>query len=559
MPNYKTSVWLPSTPHPRYPALDRDVEVDVAVIGGGVTGVTAARLLENAGRRVALIEARRIGKGETEKTTAHLTEALDTRYHALISKFGVEGASLAAEGQRTAIGTIAKFTERLAIPCDFRRLPGFLYAERADEVDELERECGAARRAGVLAALTDEVPLPFPTVRALCFEDQATFHPRIYLQALAEAFAAAGGTIYEETQVTEIEDGEPCRVITDRGVVTAADVIVATHAPVSTRVLLHTKLAAYRSYAVAVDLPAGFDGLFWDLGDPYHYLRYQLVDGRSYLLAGGEDHKVGEQDDTTAPFRRLEEYVRSHFGRPVAATDFRWSGQVIEPADGLPYVGTNPGSDHVYVATGYSGNGMTQGTLAALMLADQIAGEKTRWDDLLDATRFKPLASAKAFVTENLTFPKQLIKDRLPQAGPEALAGVAAGEGQVLSLDGQRLAVYRNSNGELGAVSAVCTHLGCLVQWNSAGKSWDCPCHGSRFDPHGRVLNGPAVAPLQAQPLAASALGARASSERLPLLQDETWQRAAAEEARALDGEPDEDGDDLLGAPASHGQGDQGR
>jgi glycine/D-amino acid oxidase-like deaminating enzyme/nitrite reductase/ring-hydroxylating ferredoxin subunit len=518
--------------------------VDVAIIGGGITGITAARLLENSGRRVAVIESRRIGKGETEKTTAHLTEALDTRYHTLISRFGLEGARLAAEGQRTAIGTIAKFTDRLAIPCDFRRVPGFLFAELPEQVEELEHEAAASRRAGVLTVLTDEVPLPFPTVRALRFEDQAAFHPRIYLQALAGAFAAAGGQIFEETHVSDIEDGEPCRVITDRGVVTASEVVVATDAPISTRVLLHTKLAAYRSYAVAVDMPMGFDGLYWDLADPYHYLRYQQVEDRSYLIAGGEDHKVGELEDTTEPFHRLEEYVRSHFKRPVAATDLRWSGQIIEPADGLPYVGVNPGSDHIYVATGYSGNGMTHGTLAALVLADQIAGQKTRWDDLLDSTRFKPLASAKAFVTENLTFPKQLLKDRLPHAGPEALATIAAGEGRVLALGGERLAVYRNFNGELGAVSAVCTHLGCQVQWNTAEKSWDCPCHGSRFDPHGRVLNGPAVGALPAKPL--------------PFEQAPTPERREAEEARQR-------GEQLGGADPggatspSHGDGDQGR
>jgi len=527
MPNFKNPVWLRSAPNPRYPALAGDLTVDVAIVGGGITGITAARLLQNAGRRVAVIESRRVGKGETERTTAHLTEALDTRYHALISKFGVEGARLAAEGQRTAIGTIAKFVERLSIPCDFRRVPGFLFAERQDQVGELQREAAAAKRLGLLAALTDEVPLPFPTALGLRFEAQATFHPRIYLQALAEAFVAGGGQILEETQVGEIEDGEPCLVITERGVVTAAKVIVATHVPVSTRLLLHTKLAAYRTYAVAVDMPPGFDGLFWDLAEPYHYLRYQTVEERSYLIAGGQDHKVGEHEDTTEPFDKLEHYVRDHFGRPVAATDYRWSGQVIEPVDGLPYVGVNPGSDHVYVATGFSGNGMTQGTLSALMLADQLAGTKTPWDDLLDATRFKPLASAKAFVTENVTFPKQLIKDRLPRPGMEGLGTIAQGEGEVLALDGQRLAVYRNSNGELSALSAVCTHLGCQVQWNTAEKSWDCPCHGSRFDPQGRVLNGPAVTPLEAQPL--------------PFVQEETPERAEAEEARQRGQHPDDD------------------
>jgi glycine/D-amino acid oxidase-like deaminating enzyme/nitrite reductase/ring-hydroxylating ferredoxin subunit len=519
MPNYKTSVWLKSPAPPRYPRLAGDIAVDVAIIGGGITGLTAARLLQNSGKTVAVIEARRIGKGETGKTTAHLTEALDTRYHMLISRFGIEGAKLAADGQQAAILTIDRFVERLSIACDFRRLPGFLFAEHATEVDELDREAAAVKKLGLKASPTDDVPLPFPTVRGLRFENQAAFHPRAYLQALASAFAAAGGRVFEETQAKEIEDAEPCRIVTESGVVTAAAVIVAAHTPVSNRVLLHTKLAAYRTYAVAVKRSvATLDGLFWDLADPYHYTRPQDVEGQSYLIVGGEDHKVGELEDTTVAFGRLEEYVQAHFGQQVAATDLRWSGQIIESVDGLPYVGLNPGSHRLYVATGYSGNGITNGTLAAMMLAQQVMGARTPWDDLLAAARFKPLASAKAFVAENVTFPKHLIEDRMPKPGLDGLAGIAPGEGKVLSLRGQRLAVYRNSNGELSAVSPVCTHLGCLVHWNTAETSWDCPCHGSRFDPHGRVLNGPAVTPLEGKPL--------------PHQQEQTEARAEAHAAR---------------------------
>jgi Rieske Fe-S protein len=271
------------------------------------------------------------------------------------------------------------------------------------------------------------------------------------------------------------------------------------------RVLLHAKLAAYRSYVVGIDLggDAGVgDGLYWDAAEPYHYIRAQPIGGRRYLLVGGEDHKVGDSDDTAAPFERLEAYVRVRFGRDVAATDYRWSGQIVASADGLPYVGRNSLSHNVYVATGYAGNGLTQGTLAAMVLADEICGLQNPLSELLDATRIKPLASAGAVIAENFDYPRHMVADRLPghiEGGVDALAGIAPGEGQVLSIEGERLAVYRNANGQLSALSPICTHLGCLVHWNTAEKSWDCPCHGSRFDPHGRVLNGPAVSALEAK------------------------------------------------------------
>jgi glycine/D-amino acid oxidase-like deaminating enzyme/nitrite reductase/ring-hydroxylating ferredoxin subunit len=504
MPNYTNSVWSETTPSPRYPALAGNVNVDVAIVGGGITGITAALLLQREGRRVAVVEARRIGKGETDKSTAHLTEALDARYHALISDFGLDGARLAAAGQREAIDRIALFCDELQSPCDFRRLPGFLYAETTRDLDELSKEEAAVHKLGLAATTTTEVPLPFPVARALRFENQATIQPRAYLQGLAEMFAHGGGRIFEETQVIDVDEGTPCRVITERGVVMAREVIVAAHVPISNRILLHTKLAAYRTYALGVEIPDGLqiaDGLFWDLAEPYHYIRRHQVGGHDYLIVGGEDHKVGESDDTVAPFERLERFVRDKFGRDVAATDYRWSGQIVASVDGLPYVGRNAMSSHVFVATGYAGNGITHGTLAAMVLADEIAGRPTRYGTLLAATRIKPLASARAFISENVDYPKHLLTDRLPLPGAAALAAIPAGEGNVLAVNGKRLAVYRNGNGELSALSPVCTHLGCLVHWNTTEKSWDCPCHGSRFDPHGRVLNGPAVAALSVQPL----------------------------------------------------------
>jgi glycine/D-amino acid oxidase-like deaminating enzyme/nitrite reductase/ring-hydroxylating ferredoxin subunit len=505
MPNYINSVWSEAKPTPPQAPLEGNLIVDDAVVGGGITGITTALLLARAGRRVVVLEARRIGKGETGKTTAHLTETLDVPYHALAARFGVEGARLAAAGQREAIERVAAFCDELGIDCGFHRLPGYLYVERREELGALDEETDAALTLGLGVTRLPVAPLPFPTAGALRWDNQAALHPRAYLAALAGAFEDAGGRIAEETQVVEIDDADLCRVITDRGTVLARDVIVAAHVPISNRIFLHAKLAAYRTYVLGLALPDGASdgagGLYWDMSAPYHYIRNQTIDGRSTLIVGGEDHKVGDGGDTIARFDRLEAYVRHHFHRDPAATDHRWSGQIVRSADGLPYVGRNAMSGRVFVATGYGGNGITQGTLAGLILSDLVLARDNRYAELLDATRVKPLASARAVIAENVDYPKHLITDRLRHPGPEGLADIQPGEGRVLSLGGQRLAVYRNGNGQLSALSPVCTHLGCLVSWNTTEQSWDCPCHGSRFDPHGRILNGPAVTALVAVPL----------------------------------------------------------
>ena len=506
MPNYTNSLWTPTVDERVYPGLDRSHTVDVAVIGAGVTGVTTARLLKDAGRKVALVESRRVGLGETGKTTAHLTQVLDTRFQTLVSNFGFDGAQLAVASQGAAIARIARFVEERRIDCQFEWLPGYLFAQNEGDAHELEKEREIAVRLGLDVEPVSNLTLPFPIVRALRFPKQAQVHPRRYLLGLVEGIDGNGSHVFEDTQVLDIEHealGDEYRLVTDRGVLRARDVVVAAHVPISNKVLFHTKLAAYRTYAVAVALPDdGPKGMFWDMASPYHYIRWQRVDGVCYLIVGGEDHKVGESDNTREPFQRLEDYLLSRFGRTVKATDFRWSGQIIEPADGLPYIGRGPGMDHLYVATGYAGNGMTSGTLAGMLIADEIVGKVNPWRDLYDPARFKPVASAKNFIGENVTFPKHLIADRLKGlAGADALETLAPGEGRLVKIEGGKLAVYKNTHGELVTLSPVCTHLGCLVNWNTTQKSWDCACHGSRFDPQGRVLNGPATAALEAREL----------------------------------------------------------
>ncbi|HUF18301.1 MAG TPA: FAD-dependent oxidoreductase, partial [Thermoanaerobaculia bacterium] len=491
------SLWIATTPATNFPGLDRDLSVDVAIVGGGISGLTAALRLKTSGMKVAVLDAHRIAEGETGHTTAHLTEAIDARYRALTRNFGREGAQLAAEASRVAIQQIERTASTLGIACGLRRLPGYLYSETGEDLDDLREEAEAARNAGVAAEFVKEVPLPFAR-GGVRFDHQADFHPRQYLLPLAHAIPGNGSFVFENTSAVAVHDGEPCRVDTESGVITANAVFVAANVPVNNRFFLQTKIPAYRSYAMAAKVGAGSDlqGLFWDTADPYHYTRWQQTDDGMFLIVGGEDHKTGDEKDTESCYEALEEYVRRHF--TVDEIRYRWSGQIIEPLDGLPYIGRNSFSKHVYVATGFAGQGMTFGTVSGMLVSDLIRGIDNPWESLFDPTRIKPIAAAVNFVTENVDFPKHLIPDRLTSVDVEgsSLEDVSPGEGKILKLDGRKVAVSRDDSGRTIALSPVCTHMGCDVHWNLAERSWDCPCHGSRFSPEGEVLNGPAVKPL---------------------------------------------------------------
>ncbi len=492
------SLWIATTPTSSFPALDRDLSIDVAIVGGGISGLTAAYLLKRSGLSVAVVDAHRIAEGETGHTTAHLTEAIDARYHSLERDFGRDGARLAAEASRAAIHQIEQIALELGISCGLRQLPGFLYSETGDDLDKLREEAEAARRAGVVAEYITDVPLPFAT-GGVRFEKQSEFHPRRYLLPIAESIPGNGSFIFENTNVLAVHDGEPCRVETEDFVITAKAVFVAANVPVNNRFFLQTKIPAYRSYAMAAEVSADSDleGLFWDTADPYHYTRWQRTDEGLYIIVGGKDHKTGDGTDTESCYQALEDYIRSHF--IVHEISHRWSGQIIEPLDGLPYIGRNSFSKNVYVATGFAGQGMTFGTFSGMLVSDLIRAIDNPWKELFDPTRIKPIASAVDFVTENVDFPKHLVGDRLTSVDVEgkSLDDVLPGEGKLLKIDGRKMAVSRSDSGELTALSPVCTHMGCDVHWNNAERSWDCPCHGSRFSAGGEVLNGPAVKPLE--------------------------------------------------------------
>jgi glycine/D-amino acid oxidase-like deaminating enzyme/nitrite reductase/ring-hydroxylating ferredoxin subunit len=487
-----SSLWQDTVSREAWPALDRDLEVDVAVVGGGIAGVTAARLLGRAGLRVALVEARRLGDGDTGHTTAHLTELLDEGYATIRSHFGRDGAALAAESQRAAIRRIADLVLEDGIACQLARVPAYVYAETVDEAEELEEELAAMREAGVDATRVELASLPFPTRAALRVEGQGRFHPLAYVLGLARRFAEAGGLVFEGTRALEIEDGRRRAVVTPGGTIRCGDVVVTTHAPVSSRIALHSKMAPYRTYALAAEVPSPpADALYYDSRDPYHYVRLQEADGGKLLVAGGEDHKPGHEAPTSRQHDKLERWVHARW--PRARVVARWSGIVWEPADGLAFIGRSSGSDHVWVGTGFSGTGMTFGTLAAMIVSDGVLGVESPYAKLYDATRVKPIAQARRYAAENADVAARLAKDRIDRGEVESLDEVPPGEGRLVRVQGRMVAAYRSEVGELSAVSARCTHLGCHVRWNDAEACWDCPCHGSRFSAMGAVLSGPAV------------------------------------------------------------------
>jgi glycine/D-amino acid oxidase-like deaminating enzyme/nitrite reductase/ring-hydroxylating ferredoxin subunit len=471
-----------------------DREVDVLIVGAGIAGLTAGLLLRLAGRGVLVMEARRIGAGETGNTTAHITELIDAGYDAVESSFGQDGARAVAESSRAAIARIEELSRKMDPAVGFRRVPGYLYARTRQQRARLERELTSLRRVGTRVGPSDW-PLNQSIVETIRLEDQAQFNPLHYLSGLAGLLTSAGGEIVEGTAALQFEDGEPSRVTTNRGVIRAREVLVLTQAPVSSQFIMPTQVAAYRTYVIAGRTSATWpDALFWDLDEPYHYTRVCDTPEGRFLIVGGEDHKTGHKSDTRENLRKLEAYARDQLG--LEHVEYGWSGQISKPTDGIPLVGQNPLSRHVRLATGFFGTGMTFGTLSAMILADAVLGRPNPWTELYQVLRFKPLAQARNFIEENLDYPVHLAADRLERGEVSSVDEIPVGEGRLLRSGGSMLAVFRDEAGGLHARSATCTHLGCYVRWNNCERSWDCPCHGSRYSVDGTVLNGPATGEL---------------------------------------------------------------
>ena len=496
-----TPYWAESLPSQGFAPLDHDEHADVVVVGGGITGLTAAYLLATAGKGVVLLERAGLGEIDTGHTTAHLTMVTDTRLRELVDRLGRSHAQAVWDAGLAAIHQIDTIVRGHGIDCSFGWVDGYLHApigsHQAEEADTFRDDAALARELGFDAAFVGDVPLAGgPGMRV---EGQARFHPRRYLAGLARAVVAAGGRIYERSAVEEFS-GEPLGATANGFAVTADDVVIATHNPLAglsslpVATLFQTKLALYTSYVVGARVPKGRvpDALWWDTKDPYHYLRVEPGDTDDLVIFGGEDHKTGQVPGTPACYAALEATLASFL--PEARVTHHWSGQVIETPDGLPYLGRM--GEHHYAATGFAGNGMTFGTLGAMICADAILGRANPWADLFSPDRKALGRSLWEYVKENKDYPYYLVRDRFAGVEGRSLREVRRGQGKVIDYEGQTVAAYRDEDGVVTLRSATCTHMGCQVGWNPAERTWDCPCHGSRFTPRGHVISGPAEAPL---------------------------------------------------------------
>lgn len=496
-----TPYWSDPSPQPQFPGLKADCRVDAVVIGGGITGLTTAYLLAAEGRTVALLERDRCVQAETGHTSAHLTTVLDTPLTTLVDHFGREHARAAWEAGLAAITRIETIIGDERIDCGFERIPGYFHASnpKAWDRQRFEKEAETAVTLGFTAELVEHVPFfGGPGVR---FDRQARVHPWKYLAGLARTVASLGGQIFEKTAAQEFSD-KPLSVKANGHTITCDNIVLATHNPLvgvssaTSAALFQTKLALYTTYVVAGRAPAGRvpDALFWDTDEPYHYLRIDRQSDHDIVMLGGADHKTGQVQDTEECYVRLERRLRSLL--PEVEMTHRWSGQVIETPDGLPYIGET--APHQFAATGFAGNGLTFGTLGAVMACDRIAGRPNPWTELFDAERTAIRTGLWNYVRENTDYPYYMVRDRLSGDDVRSLKEVPAGEGRILTLAGQRVAAHRRDNGRIVVRSAICTHMGCVVDWNQAERTWDCPCHGSRFTPTGDVMSGPAESPLAA-------------------------------------------------------------
>lgn len=491
---------------PEKSPLTENTHSDVCIVGAGIAGMTTAYLLARQGRSVIVLDDGRIGGGMTERTTAHLSNAIDDRYFEIEHLHGEKGAMLAAESHTAAIDRIETIVAEEKIDCDFERLDGYLFVPPNDSKDLLEREMKAAHRAGLTnVEHVGRVPISgFDTGNCLRFPRQAQFHPLKYLTGLIRAIERDGGRIFTGTHVSKIEGGTHPRVETSDGYAVTADaIVIATNTPINDIVTIHTKQASYTTYVIGARIPRGSvtRALYWDTADPYHYVRVQSVsanDGDHYdlLIVGGEDHKSGQADDAEQRYEDLEDWARERFPM-IQRMEMRWSGQVMEPVDGLAFIGRNPGDQqNVYIITGDSGMGMTHGTIGGILVTQLIMGDACPWQSLYDPSRIT-LRTSFQFAMENINVAVQYVEGFLSGGDVDSPEEIAPGEGAIVRRGIAKVALYRDEDGTLHERSAVCPHLGCIVSWNHSEKTWDCPCHGSRFDRYGRVIAGPANSDLE--------------------------------------------------------------
>lgn len=488
--------------------LTRSIQCDVCIIGGGISGLTTAYHCLHAGLNVVVLEKSFLGAGETHNTSAHLSNALDEGYKKIISLHGTRGAQLAAESHTVAINRIEQISRKEKIDCDFQRVKGYLFNRPQATHRELKDELEAVHQAGLIDVhFVNRAPFnAYDSNPCLCYPEQAIFHPIKYINGLAKNLIRLKGKIYTNTPAVDLHGGLPTMVKTRNGsIVTAQHIVIATNSPIFDRFTMHSKQYPYRTYMIAALLPKDSleNALYWDNAKPYHYIRIKEIDDSfpetlrkkshqyDLVLIGGEDHKTGQDDFSEKHYKALEKWAHAilpDMKEPI----YRWSGQVIEPLDGLAYIGHNPFDyDNIYIITGDSGHGLTHGTIGGILITDLILGKENPWQQLYEPSRLS-LKALTTFTMENLNVAAQYGDWFVGGESLKRVNKLAKESGAIFRENLKKVAIYKDRSGNLHKFSAVCPHLGGIVHWNSAEKSWDCPCHGSRFDAYGKVINGPA-------------------------------------------------------------------
>lgn len=491
-----TSVWLDTTPETHYSPLKQDVHVDVVIIGGGIAGISTAYMLKHTGKTVAVLEADRIVQGVSGQTTAHITSGQNIFYDSLTKQIGEEKAKLYAEANQTAIQKVAEIVNENKIACDFRTTSQYIFAEKETDIETLRKEFDAAKKLGLPVTFEEVAPLPFKTFGAIQYHDQAQFHPRKYLLALAEKINGNESYIFENTRAFDVKDDDVCVVKTEHGDIHANDVVIAMHFPFLDRGGFFARMKVDRSYVLGMYVEDEFEHqMFENTDDPYYYIRTQPTERGILVLVGGQDHTTGQKENTDECYKKLEEYARSHF--KVKSIEYFWSSQDNYPFDHVPFIGKfMPTSKHVYVATGFNAYGMTHGTITGMLLTDMILGKQNAWEKVYTPQRFNVTTEGPTMLKTGIHEGIQFIKGKFSAASQEEINTLSPGRGKVVDIDGEKVAVYKDETGKLYELSATCQHMGCTVTFNTAEKSWDCPCHGSRFGIDGTVLHGPTVKPL---------------------------------------------------------------
>ena len=487
--------WNATAGDETFPRLSGDLSVDVAIIGGGIVGITAARLLKDRGLKVAVVEARRVGRQVTGKSTAKISSQHGILYQTLEQKFGEDKARLYAEAQEAGMAKISELAARYGIDADIEPMPAFVYTEDESYVSKLEKEVEVAKRLGLPASMArGDIGLPFDVLAAMRWEDQAQFHPVKYVAGLAATIPGDGCHVFEGSRAV---DYEPTRVVTEAGTVTARHVVMATHLPLG-QVGMYYSLA-YPHAEVVIAAPIGRvpPGMYKNAEQPGRSIRTHKSGGRSWAVVAGPSFKPGHPDDEQEHLKGLEEWLARHFD--AGAVEYRWVNEDYEAMDSAPYVGWSSSVGQGYlVATGFAAWGISNGTAAAMIIADLATGKDNGWLPMFDATRAKPVAGAKEFAKENLSVAAHLAGGYLSRK-PKDYDALEPGHAAIMKVDGENVAAFKDEDGRVHAVSAVCTPMGCLVGWNATDRTWDCPCHGSRFELSGEVIHGPATKPLGAK------------------------------------------------------------